>query len=388
MLPFLLLSAVTIAGASLVFLDSTDDPDDSDDNGSPPDHDPNTQPMMDVSEWVNLSPPAMPSETDITDPDARVTGTDQADIITVDTGTSGAEGQAEFLSGSVQYFPDDANSAVTQIDAGAGDDTILVRNGIADITTGDGADTVDATGLEGGVIRAGSGDLIIGSNVGADPNAFYSSPSVGAELQDDVTYQGGTADEYVAAFGDGATVDGGAGDDVILNFDGSATLRGGAGDDVIDAHAFGAEYDQNTRLTPQTGDGHADLVDGGEGNDRIFVDGGDTVSGGTGYDTIYGAFDLDTQADPLSILDYNGAEDSVILSVSNYAAAQTDAGTMDFDPSGRVSVMEGDGDSHVFVDDTLIAVLEGVSGVTANATYVPQTPDDAWHGLRIELAPI
>ena len=367
----------------MVFMDFSDEEEDKIDT---PDDDPldeSTQPFFDVSTLPDLEPP--PSEIALTEPGDSTVGTDGDDAITVDTGSVSDPGMTEYLSGQVQYYPDDESDPITTVDAGDGDDSIIVQSGVADITTGEGSDTVDASGLDGGVIRAGSGDLILGSNVAPDPNTFFSTQTLGVELHDDAEFRGGDAHEYVASFGDGATVDGGGGDDVILNFDGSATLSGGAGDDIIDAHAFADEYDQNTQFVTRTGDGFADLVDGGDGNDRIFVDGGDTVTGGEGLDIIQVGYQMGADSDPVTMTDYNSANDQVTLNISDFAGVDDGAGGLDFDPEGRVTILEGDGDSHVFVDSELVAVLENTGGVTATMSYHPEDPESQWHGLRIQL---
>lgn len=383
MFTFLLLSAVTLASASMVFTDFSEEETDESDAQDDDPRDVGTQPFFDVSTLPDLEP--LPSETILTEPGDSAVGTDGDDAITVDTGSISDPGMAEYLSGQVQYYPDDESDPITTVDVGDGDDSIVVQSGVADITTGEGSDTVDASGAEGGVIRAGSGDLILGSDVAPDPDAFFSTQTLGVELHDDAEFRGGEAHEYVVSFGDGATVDGGGGDDVILNFDGSATLSGGAGDDFIDAHAFADEYEQDTQSATQTGDGHADLVDGGDGNDRIFVDGGDTVTGGAGLDRIQVSYQMGEESDPVTVTDYDSLDDQVTLNISDFAGVDDGAGGLDFDPDGRVTILEGDGDSHVFVDSELVAVLENTSGVTATATYHPEDPENQWHGLRILL---
>ncbi len=386
MLSFLLLSAVTIAGASMVFMDFSDEDDEDavqpDDSVEPP----GTEPIFDITTLPDIAPASSATNTvTISESGEDFAGGEDADSVILETQASGNAGQAEYASGGVHYVAEDGANPVTNIDTGAGNDQVTVRSGFADITTGDGADTVDASGLQGGIIRAGSGDLIFGSDVATDPNAFYANTAVGAELHDDVDYRGGAADEYIAAFGDGATVDGGPGDDVILNFDGAATLSGGAGDDLIDAHAFAEEYDQNSIQRFNTGDGHADMVDGGDGNDRIFVDGGDTVTGGSGSDQIEAAFHFGTGSEPVIITDFQPSEDQIFLNISDFVPPSGDTNDGPMDPSGHVTIMEGDGDSHVFVDEELVAVLENTQGLSASTIVVPDTPDSTWHGLQIRL---
>ena len=145
------------------------------------------------------------------------------------------------------------------IEATAGDDTIIGTPGRDRIDAGPGNDTILAR-EDVDIVVAGSGDDRVVSGQG-----------------DDVIY-GGEGDDVIVA-GDGNDfVRGGSGDDVILGGKGNDTLFGDDGDDTIygnegDDHIFGGLGD--------------DTIEGNAGNDLLFGDeGSDSIYGGDGNDII------------------------------------------------------------------------------------------------------
>ncbi|MFK7877863.1 MAG: hypothetical protein AB8B71_19155 [Paracoccaceae bacterium] len=397
MLALMLVSLAAVAGVSLVFNDPGDDEAAEEDQLQLEDEE---EALTQQADGLSVFDTATTFELiqdreDVVAADEDLTS-DQTEGPTETTEASGEAstinsevpddlGSIEYDNNGLVYLSETGTEQITELDAGDGDDTITVVSGVANITTGEGADSVDASGMSAGVIIAGSGDAVIGSNV-VDANEFFPTQRVGVELHDDATFSGGAAHEYIAAFGDGAEASGGAGNDILLSFEGSTTLQGGEGDDTIDSHAFDSEYSQNSRFGDTGADGFTDLVDGGEGDDRLFVGGGDTVTGGSGADQIIGSYPLGQGSEPMTVTDYSVKEDQLWFQVAGYDAVLDEAGEDNFDPNGRFEILESDGDSHVFVDDELVAVLEGANGVTATAEHVPNLNDGGFHGLLLRIA--
>jgi Ca2+-binding RTX toxin-like protein len=138
-------------------------------------------------------------------------------------------------------------SQVTSIDveAGAGDDSVIIGSGIigASVQGGPGNDT----------ILGGGGNDTIGGGQGAD--------SISGGPGNDVIH-GGKGDDSIR---------GGGGNDLIYGGLGNDTIRGGGGADTI----YGGAGDN--------------LLYGGPGDDVIYADNGlpDTLYGGSGNNTAY-----------------------------------------------------------------------------------------------------
>lgn len=310
-------------------------------------------------------------------------------LLSVEGGEADDSGHAEYVTGGLSYVSDeldDLGGGLLDLVLGDEDNEVAITGGVVDIVSGAGHDVIDADGMEGGRIVAGSGDLVLGSNAHGDPHDVFPDAKVGIELHDDAEFRGGTAGEYVVAFGDGAVIDAGHGNDTILAFDGSSTIDGGAGDDFIDAHAKDSEYNQMTRYSDKSGDGFADVVDGGAGNDTIFVDGGDTVTGGGGNDTIRVSYDLGSGSDPVVIEDYKPDEDTVSFIVDNYEPVTDPAGGESYDPTDRVEIVQQGEHSHLLVDNELVAILKKTEALEVDATHVPDEGYGGWYGLKLSIS--
>ena len=215
-----------------------------------------------------------------------------------------------------------------------------------DVITLGSDDDVFTMPVDGGTLNAGLGhDTITGS----------------AEA-DAINGQGG-ADDIRAGAGDD-TSDGGSGDDVLIDKAGENTLFGGGGDDFI------AALDSDG--------GNADMVAGGTGDDALFLDDGDTATGGEGQDR-FNVMALTRSADemapdPVTITDFNPAEDSLYLLTND-----TDSG---------LQIVTTEQDSIISFGDTVVAVL---SGVTAEASslnvFIENVDDDFAVEDRIPVGP-
>ena len=133
------------------------------------------------------------------------------------------------------------------VDAGAGNDTIVIDSAggvISNLVGGDGIDTVDATAVAAfWQIDARSGiEHWILSNFGE-------------------TFTGDSIDETWDARGGNDVIDAAGGDDTMYGGVGNYTLTGNVGDDQI----YGGDDDDSL-----VGDAGADTLDGGNGNDTIY----------------------------------------------------------------------------------------------------------------------
>jgi hypothetical protein len=188
--------------------------------------------------------------------------------------------------------------ALNTIDAGEGDDTLVISNvtpgtGPLEGLGGPGNDNLTAASADT-FVRGGPGDDLLTSGVGTaglfgDDGTDRLTGSAGGE-----TLWGGAGGDMIAAgdgndsvladseFGGGGpdTIDAGAGNDNVFAGDGDDQVSGGAGDDDLRGEG-GAD-----RLSG--GDGN-DSLDGGAGSDAVAGDAGDDrVAGGIGDDDVAG----------------------------------------------------------------------------------------------------
>ncbi|WP_299843513.1 hypothetical protein [uncultured Roseovarius sp.] len=294
-----------------------------------------------------------------------VDGGDGDDQINLDNGTPGNPGGYVHFNGS-DFTHIDTDKDIATIQGGDGDDHINVESGYADIFTGEGIDTVDASGLEKGIIHANAGDLVLGSDV-ADSDAVAIKTEGGAE------FRGGAADEQGFATGDGSVLDGGGGDDLLMSDEGSATLTGGDGDDTLISVADKLRFSEATRTTEfgQWVDGSADILDGGDGNDRLEMSNGDIGTGGEGADHISIHYLMEDDAATDAERDLGGAVVTDFAVGVDTASLKIDDGFDEWHPTGgpeldltdRVEVIEEAGDTKILVDDELATTLTGITGL-------------------------
>jgi Ca2+-binding RTX toxin-like protein len=174
---------------------------------------------------------------------------------------------------------DGGTALANKVTAGKGNDTVV---------SGIGNDTIDG-GTGNNTITSGAGNDSITASTGADvidAGAGNDEISTGAG-GDSIT--AGAGNDTVTTTSGADTVDGGDGDDDINTGAGADSITAGAGDDTIDS-GTGSDYisggDGVDTITTGTGD---DTVDGGAGNDKITVaslSNGDSIDGGAGVDTL------------------------------------------------------------------------------------------------------
>ncbi|MCT4577687.1 calcium-binding protein [Donghicola sp.] len=238
--------------------------------------------------------------------DDRITGDSGADTIDGGDGNDSINGgdDADVISGGLGLDYIQGGDGADTIEGGEGNDTITAGTGEDVVTAGNGDDSV-----EGG----DDNDVLFGDQrtldqiddldaLGAAPNLtlansnalreFLSAEPDGVNDGDD-SYYGGAGDDIlydgysyteVEEQVDFDLLEGGDGDDRIFDFDGSSTLNGGAGDDVLVAvEGFEASFVKDY-VTTEIRE-YADILRGGEGNDTLIGDDGDTLQGGAGVDT-------------------------------------------------------------------------------------------------------
>ncbi|MGP9803809.1 calcium-binding protein [Paracoccus sp. NSM] len=247
---------------------------------------------------------------------------------------------------------------LTQIEGGAGDDTITAAGSGMWIDGGAGADFLDLRGLRNAFVRAGDGDVILGSDI--DTGRYGDRVQVLGDGA--VTFRAGTANAHVEVSG-AATLTGGAGDDTLAAGDDGSVIRGGAGNDRLYGNYAPRpwiEFTNDLGFGDFVGGGSA-ILDGDEGNDHIRFDLADTVTGGPGEDILHGFLDADGLLDWLGtghvavVTDFDPAEDLVSITVPS----------LDPDhPTGGISVDEQDGNTTLMKDGQPFLRLEGVTGLS------------------------
>jgi len=171
-----------------------------------------------------------------------------------------------------------AAAGLTEIHAGAGDDTIIGWAGGGYLRGDEGADS----------ITGGAGFDDINGNMGND------------------VARGGAGDDWVVGGKDNDVLFGDDGYDIVNGNLGDDTVDGGAGNDIV----LGGQAN--------------DVVRGGAGNDYVSGDrGNDTMTGGSGADTFHAFIEMSIDV----VTDFNRAEgDLVRLDVgATYSTAQVGA---------------------------------------------------------------
>ncbi len=191
---------------------------------------------------------------------------------------------------------DPAVTTNIQIDAGAGDDSIITASGNDTLIGGSGDDTLVA-GPGDDLLESIAGDDLLDGGTGDDQyrfNHFSDKILVDSEGSDTLNFEAVAEDSdstggisidlgiddgspqpvrsngTVALYGDFENVIGSAYSDQIVGSDQPNEIFGGPGDDSIE------------------GSGGDDTIAGGDGDDTLIggADGGDSIDGGSGDDTI------------------------------------------------------------------------------------------------------
>jgi len=195
---------------------------------------------------------------------------------------------------------------------GAAGDDLLNGNAGDDAVRGDEGDDIGIGGAGDDILRGAAGDDLLSGGDGDD------------------TMFGDTGDDWLEG-GDGDdSMTGDANEDILIGNAGADTLDGGGGADAL----FGGDFLEreltedelvDLRAALQADlppdfpddampaifdDGEADELNGGAGNDLLFVGDGDTATGGDGDDLFYLLDGEDT--DPAVVTDFENADDALI----------------------------------------------------------------------------
>lgn len=259
--------------------------------------------------------------------DTVINGTEQDDDL------SGGVGDDDIFG----FLGDDhlsGNAGNDQLEGGVGDDTLIGGDGNDQLNGGEGGDI--ALGEAGDdTLRGASGDDIL---LGGDGND---------------TLHGDRGEDYLAGDAGDDTLIGGPQDDVLVGGTGEDDLSGGDSDDMLFngdqiSRQLTEDELETIRAAIQAGetpvfpadisfgvtdDGEADLLDGGDGDDMLFVGDGDIAIGGAGADEFYlldgenadlaQVMDLDIVQDALIYVYDEGATEPVLDLEENDDGTQT-----------------------------------------------------------------
>ena len=212
------------------------------------------------------------------------------------------------------------------------------------------ADTIDVSGVSNSIVYSSDGDTVIGGDEG-----ILISVSEGGSL-----IEGGESDDIYLSSGENDTILAGGGDDFLLSGNASSLLDGGDGDDTIYGSFEDFFLPTSTTSFDEMVDDANDTLVGGDGNDVIYAASGDSISSGSGDDTITvfgkGAF----------IDDFDPMNDSCLVVIENDEFSEQEIYSGDVD---AFEVIESDHLVNVYFEDSLVLSVNNS------------------HGLQITLSP-
>ncbi|MFC3616623.1 calcium-binding protein [Lutimaribacter marinistellae] len=209
-----------------------------------------------------------------------------------------------------------------------GNDTVEGDETDETIDTAEGDDDVLAAGGDD-TVMAGEGDDIVAGGEGDDSLSGEEGIDLMLGNEGDDSMDGGADTDWVEANEGDDSVSGGDGNDIVIGSEGADTLDGGDGDDRL----YSGDYlprsltlDELTAtraslqagdpltlpagLSPEiTGDEQADEVNGGAGDDVLFLAGLDQATGGEGADEFVL---LGNGTEVVMINDYDDGEDALV----------------------------------------------------------------------------
>ena len=269
---------------------------------------------------------------------------------------------------------DDDSAQMTSPDSSEDEPVVLVGGASADAIVGTnegeiidglgGADTIDARGGNDTVFGGEGSDTLRG---GDGEDILLGGP------QDD-RLVGDTGDDFLVG-GDGADeLNGFSGDDILyggttdllgntygaINVTGEVVnairiaiandpelLEGGTIEDFLTSPAF--EPLDPADLSESVFDQEGDILNGGAGDDSLYLEMGDRGSGGDGADTFF--LNSERVGDFAIIEDYNPGEDQISVIYDAEGAVPT------------VSINEGFARTEIFLDGELYAIARNTTGL-------------------------
>ncbi|MET0362858.1 MAG: calcium-binding protein, partial [Sphingobium sp.] len=249
---------------------------------------------------------------------------------------------------------------------GAGSDTLNGQDGDDLLVGGLGADVIDGGNGNDTVSYAASASGVTAYLTGA---AGSGGDAQGDSIANAENLVGSAFADILTGDGGANLLDGGNGDDVLIGGAGSDTLTGGAGTDMASYATSGSGVTVsllNTALN--TGDAAGDSFSGIEGligssfNDSLYGDGSanrldggigdDTLVGGGGADALVGGAGTDTA-------DYSGSSVGVTVYMDGRVGVGGDAAG---DTLSSIEVVVGSGLDDRLVGDTGANTLSGGAG--------------------------
>lgn len=329
--------------------------------------------MGDDSHLSLLDDETSPSNPTIsTDPSSDLLSEDLTDdYVVFDVSLSGqaSSGYTNVIGQTATFVTEEGE--LQNIDLGSGNSHLEVSGGFANVVTGEGEDTVDASELMGGEIHAAMGDVVYGSDIVSDASSFASLAvnAHGAE------FYGGDANELAVATGQNAILHGGGGNDHLLAFEGDAQLQGGAGDDWLIGNATIENFNQHSRVSDINAltNNSFDTLIGGEGDDHLLLSNGDVGVGGAGADS-FEIYHLENESNPAAqILDFSPSEDALVVYLGGGAPGEMDDAS--YDLSGRVGSSDLPTGTDILVDGEVVASIEGVTELRVGIPVIGETGD-------------
>lgn len=224
----------------------------------------------------------------------------------------------------------EGGAAADEITAGAGTDFLLGGDNDDELQAGAGRDF--ANGQFGNdVVRGGAGDDLVRGGAGNDTVFGGDGDDVVFGCPGDDTLYGGAGDDVLRGAQGTDELNGGAGDDLLITGQGADVLNGGTGDDELigtdvikgyisfsDMQKIADNPDQSIAETLRrpielvNEISGPDILNGGAGDDRIWLGRNDVATGGAGADDFFAAMGANTWGFG-EILDFDPDED--VLSV-------------------------------------------------------------------------
>lgn len=249
-------------------------------------------------------------------------GTDGNDVLTTDDDTATAMAGLE------------GNDSIT---GSRTSDYILGNEGDDEIFAGVGIDTV----------RGGEGDDYVNAGLGTD------------------SVYGGDGDDTLEGSGQNDLLDGGEGDDVLYGGLGPDSLVGGSGNDTLSSLTEDRAAPRNASEAAEDG---IDVLEGGDGDDELWLAANDIGTGGTGSDAFVADHRYDEQDGATVITDYDADDDEISLLLDPTADGDTAPEVTQEDSSDGA-------DRLILVNGDAVVRVAGAGGtdVSVTVTSDPET---------------
>ncbi|MEO0675980.1 MAG: calcium-binding protein [Pseudomonadota bacterium] len=251
----------------------------------------------------------------------------------------------------------DAGAGFDDVDGGPGDDSLSGGLG-KDLLFGDGgSDTLDGGGWN---------DVLVGGNGGDELSGGAGTDILFGEGGNDLIDAGAWSDLAIGGAGEDTMIGGVGGDFLTGGLVTSNTLSYDAAEAIIDADRTGSALPDDLGLDVVAyHDDERDVLDGGEGDDLLFLGQGDEGTGGSGADVFEVFYDFTLSSQDLAVItDFVPGVDSLEVShidpddlpVLGIADAIDGSGAILTANGVGIALIEGVAAADVDVPDTTILV--------------------------------